>query len=1156
MKEFSCVLMVVMLVAMLWTRGWGNEERAEFAGAPNLILNPGFESDTGGGIVGKEEEARFSARGDGIPDEWQCENAVMDTEIAHSGESSVRLAAPGGSVVSTSALGRFPPYIGFVEESTVATRPAGVPVLLSAWSRAEEVPEGSTYHLECRIGAKTYTLVFSPGTHDWEKKSLVVVPEEDFTLPQVRISFQAPEGSGARVWFDDVYLGQLQPYPNLVVNAGFERGTGEGLPEGWEKLPADYMPYWGGYYWPASRDTLMSHTGTASLRCAAAAGQTGGAAQTIHLRQKEASAIIVGAYCRAENLIADDLCWLAVDTWYDNGKRDLETHRVVLGKAGHEWDYRTFTILPKRPVDRIVVKIENRSSLRTATVWVDDLYVAEVGTTLAELRARGLTLPDEVDCNPLAEGKKPTIDGRVEEECWLETPAVQVGPNSVTLAYDEENLYLAVSAEAERMEIMLSPFGIPGYDDIDHISFYRFAVSRDGSSSAEIAIDQDGYVFYLPDDLSPHGWEAAVASGPEKPDSQPETRNSKPGYWTAEMSIPFAALGMNPPSSGEEWRINIAAVNPARPLTGDAAARLTSWAAEHEDFRSFGRLCFVRPEQLELSQVSFGEELPDGLDVSDTWVTRSDVRWGDNILRARLTNSSASLRALTVEVKPIGAGEGSSVTASVGAGDYWDIGLPYRTTRIGRQALRLNVKEADSGETVAGSLYPINVAEPIQLRPDQLYYYPDETEALLKIACPSLPADGDTSLHLRLIGQSTGETFLDTEFPAESRMVFGMDISGLPVSSEPVREYRCQVDLVQGGTTLASGYATFGRLERPEFPWLPAVETVEIGAEGAMLVNGEPFFPIIASLRNNGPYDRASAMGFNAEKTNLGSLESGKARIDDAWERNVYFVVCDVQSNTNDRDALTLFARDHPGVLMHVGSEVAFSYGGWYFTEEGRELFRRRQRLDPKHPMFFEYEGGCGTWYARALGVPLLGDVIHMGAMVQISPLGRVVPRAFDLERAAAQKPQEVQAVVMLWDEGSFDEVRTGIYLAVIHGARGIYYYEPRPDNEIDKARGLVLELRAIAPIVLSPSVPRTVSVLPARNHIDVLQREYEGKTYLITCNRSEEPEEVEFRLPNLTPDTPIIRRFEPERPVERTADGKGFKDAYGPYEVHVYEIG
>ena len=137
-----------------------------------------------------------------------------------------------------------------------------------------------------------------------------------------------------------------------------------------------------------------------------------------------------------------------------------------------------------------------------------------------------------------------------------------------------------------------------------------------------------------------------------------------------------------------------------------------------------------------------------------------------------------------------------------------------------------------------------------------------------------------------------------------------------------------------------------------------------------------------------------------------------------------------------------------------------------------------------------------------------------------------------------------------------FDKLRAGVYLAIIHGARGLYYYAWAEDNQIDEARGLALELRFLSPIILSPSLRQAVSLLPARNHIDVMQSEYEGKTYLITCNRAEEVQQVEFHLPNLTADTPVLRRFEPLRPIERTADGKGFKDTFHPYEVHIYEIG
>jgi hypothetical protein len=1170
------------------TGAWAEEKQSDFAGPlpPNLILNPGFESDSNDAIVGNvsPEEAHFIAHGDGLPDDWNCKNAILDTEVAHSGRSSVRLSAPGGTLSSSNTICR--------GQTVTTLLPRGVPVLLSAWSRAENAPQGSAYNLQCNIGGKSWTLEFSPGTHDWEQKSLLVVPESDFILPSVNITFQAPEGSGAKVWFDDIYLGQLHPYPNLAVNPGFELGRAKGnrLPEGWSKLPEDYLANWGGYYWPASLDTLMSHSGKASMRCDAASGQTGGAAQTISLRQKEARPIIVGAYCRAENLIADNFCVLDADVWYDNGKKELEVGKAILGRAAHDWDYRTFTIVPKRPVDHLVVKVENKATLRTTTVWIDDLYVAEMGSTRAELRTRQLALPAEIDCAPLAAGEQPTIDGKLEAGLcgsgwWPVGDAQNSSPMSpapgVSLANDKDNLYLFLASQADRMEVMLSPFGPPDYDSIEPIAFYRFTISRDGSSAAQAAIDRDGYAFYLPADFSPYNWEAKRVVRSEQ--------SATPTAWTAEMRIPFAALGVNPPSGGEQWRLNIAAINNHDPLDSEDDAQPICWAGTYDNVRDFGSLKFLPPKELELSDLSFGDGLPDGLTITPTWITRGDVAWGDNIFHATLTNRSSSLQSLACELHPEpSAGErpsdgstspaGTALSASIEPGKSWDLALPYHITSSGRQQLRLTLTDTTSGKVAARATFPINVPSPVQLHTDQLFYYPDEKQAHLDIACPYLPADKPSSLRVRLISETTNETLLDNQVSAERQVSFGMDISSLPISPEPDKEFRCQVDLIQGDATLASASTTFGRLERPQFAPQPPVEKVEISPDGTLLVNGKPYLPIIASLQNVKAYPRASAMGFNAEKDNIPdgkSLKDVKARMDDAQHRNVYFVVSDYQSNQAKRDAVTLMARDHPFVLEYVGSEVTYDYNG-YFSEGGRLDFYRRQALDPIHPMFWEYEGGSGSWYGRTLGAPSLGQVIQVSGMVTDGPLGRMMPRNVDLERAAATHPEQIQVVIVPQRETRgdylmpggwglyarsfpwtpYEQLHCSIYISIIHGARGMYYYAPANDNQIDEARGLALELRLLSPVILAPSSPRTVTLSPARNHIDVLEKKYEGKTYLITCNRSEEPDTVEFRLPNLSPETPIARRFEPQRPLQRTADGKAFQDNFGPYDVHIYVIG
>jgi hypothetical protein len=65
-----------------------------------------------------------------------------------------------------------------------------------------------------------HTVAFSPGTHDWEARSLVVTPRKPVQTAMVLLEFHQPEGTA---WFDDMFLAEASaPARNLLACGGFE----------------------------------------------------------------------------------------------------------------------------------------------------------------------------------------------------------------------------------------------------------------------------------------------------------------------------------------------------------------------------------------------------------------------------------------------------------------------------------------------------------------------------------------------------------------------------------------------------------------------------------------------------------------------------------------------------------------------------------------------------------------------------------------------------------------------------------------------------------------------------------------------------------------------------------------------------------------------
>ncbi|MBI2301261.1 MAG: hypothetical protein HYU66_20325 [Armatimonadetes bacterium] len=112
------------------------------------------------------------------------------------------------------------------------------PIVAGGWSRAENVsgaadPNYSVY-LDITYGDGTYlfgqTADFTPGTHDWEMKQVVVKPEKPIKSLTVNVLCRYRTGTA---WFDGIFLNEGEAPgagANLVRNGGFEEVGGTARP--------------------------------------------------------------------------------------------------------------------------------------------------------------------------------------------------------------------------------------------------------------------------------------------------------------------------------------------------------------------------------------------------------------------------------------------------------------------------------------------------------------------------------------------------------------------------------------------------------------------------------------------------------------------------------------------------------------------------------------------------------------------------------------------------------------------------------------------------------------------------------------------------------------------------------------------------------------
>ncbi len=174
---------------------------------------------------------------------WFCQAGQWDSTVARSGTGS--LAVAGGQYTGPMPQWKYFNRQGAAQlVSLHQTTPQ--PIVVRAQSKAVDVaaseeveldtPAARRHHFDAREGhtyclhlyldyqdgqwPEVHTAYFSPGTHDWEERSIRVEPTRPVQTAMVLLEFHQPQGAA---WFDDVLLTSGDATDcNLLAAAGFE----------------------------------------------------------------------------------------------------------------------------------------------------------------------------------------------------------------------------------------------------------------------------------------------------------------------------------------------------------------------------------------------------------------------------------------------------------------------------------------------------------------------------------------------------------------------------------------------------------------------------------------------------------------------------------------------------------------------------------------------------------------------------------------------------------------------------------------------------------------------------------------------------------------------------------------------------------------------
>ena len=392
-------------------------------------------------------------------------------------------------------------------------------------------------------------------------------------------------------------------------------------------------------------------------------------------------------------------------------------------------------------------------------------------------------------------------------------------------------------------------------------------------------------------------------------------------------------------------------------------------------------------------------------------------------------------------------------------------------------------------------------------------------------------------------------------------------------------EYRVEIELGRGDQVL-------GRQRLPLHVYGSCPNEVRIDEDLNTLVAGRPFLPVGFYSVPRKHLETVAQIGFTAVLTYGSGTEGLKAYLDEAERVGLKAVVHSPakwfgkDGEARLREAVAAL-KDKPALL------------GWYLIDEpsnGRDgqrpadlgrLYALMQELDPYHPTFTVYCQPaqfalyrdthdvfmCDPYPVGNRPLTFVAEWTKLGkeAMAGRKPV-HIVPQSFGSEKG----PQT------WWHMPTAEEEMCMGYLALVHGAKGLFYYRfdvqqydktladagkwPWPTigylPELRPAAWAGLgeigrQLRQLAPVILASEPKTGVTVFPRKPGLHVTLREYQGQRYLIAVNPAAEAIEATMAVEGMKASKAEVL-FE-DRQVAVNAGV--LKDSFAKLAVHVYRF-
>lgn len=906
----------------------------------------------------------------------------------------------------------------------------------------------------------------------------------------------------------------------------------------------DQWVSWVGGEFRAPQFHYAAKSGQNAIRCTVTYAEVSGLSQVVQLNQDEARPVAIGLWAKLDNSIgnsaagggyygSDNLPNVTIFVYHQDGTMQEVSPTFCLGESDHDWDYLRGGFVPQKPVARIRLQATVLGTEPTTSLWLDNVEAFE-------LDSEGSLLPSAV-----------FAPNRTLYSAWGEvddsvTDQVQAAMNDERLS-----LFIPRAPEDDESRVYLNPSAWAPTGTHQRYLFKVIRLQENGQIGIADAVEKQGL----------------VAEGPFS-DGATSGIGMNMTLGGCALSLPWRALGLDGPPEGPiGFNLQQSGSDGDRFWTGKSAA-----VAET------GILVPPAPRGLSIHSIRFGNRYEHETDQTRDPVSQPPLYAGMNGGAVWIANSGPAAEfTLTAGVRGRAMVE---TPVSIGTDETKRVAFSYDAGSSMSGSFDIALRRDD--ELLLEDTYPLVSPEPMELVPDQEYYFPEETEATVEVHARyrPLPVMGRAEVVVRDLQDNRVVSSLEHEIHAPVSS-FRLPLDTLRINPTPVQDYIVEVSWFDDQEALiGTQSARIGRINHTVRHALPAVKSVSVDETGRLMINGNfPFFPVVPSLSNEA-WDAGIDLGGNMYRPiyspgsdNPDLVTSMVAAADRAWSKNVYLMP--IGPGPGQVEA---FEKEVPAIFAHPGFLGAYPRQFYYWNLDDAQVAYRNQMegifaaqsskrllVWGHHDSSFLYDHdeawpnvhpAVGYCYVHIMGRPGSGwrNAPFLTRTEQILDPGRFKLAEVNLYVTWHDDeivPEHFKTYYSLRAD-SIAGFRNESYLSVIYGADGLYHYICTQTGGLQRLRGWFQEMNFMWPVFAADDSGIAVTVSPAGSGIEARLKSHEGRLYLLTANAAERPTEATITIDRL--EGMMVKKCF-DLPGALTVEGDAIHDTWAAQDAFVYEI-